>query len=100
MKTWSLFAVGAIATISSATVLAASPPAEAGNAPAPAASAAPAPSALKDARSLKNDRLRKCKYMEGDEKKACQRNAQADFDKKMGRARAQHAQTTNAGQSQ
>jgi hypothetical protein len=34
--------------------------------------------AHKDAMSLKNDRLRKCKVMQGDEKKACEKDADAD----------------------
>jgi len=99
MKIWSRLGIAAIAALSSTVAVAASPPAASGDAQSSAASAAPAPGALKDARSIKNDRLHKCKGMEGDEKKACQKDAQADFDKAMGRARTKHAQSTAAAQS-
>jgi hypothetical protein len=97
MKIWSGLGVAAIAALSSAGAVATSP--QTGATGAQASAAAPAPGALQDARSLRSDRLRKCKEMEGDEKKACQKDAQADFDKAMGRARTKHARPAPAPQS-
>jgi len=74
MNVVALFGVAAVACVCSGPVLAA----DAATGAAVAASSSATAHARKDAMSVKNDRLHKCKGMEGDEKKACQRDAAAD----------------------
>jgi hypothetical protein len=76
MNVVALFGVAAIACACCGPVLAADAATDA--ATAASASNGVTGHAKKDAMSVKNDRLHKCKGMEGDEKKACQRDAQAD----------------------
>ena len=79
MKTLILLSTASILAFSSANVPAADSPAHAASA-ATAGTTAGA-HAKTDAMSVKNDRLRKCKAMQGDEKKACQKDAEADAKK-------------------
>jgi hypothetical protein len=74
MKTWTLsIAAAALAAIAPLGALAA-PAATADSSAAVASGTAPA---TKDARALLNQRMRECKAMTGDEKKACQKDAKS-----------------------
>jgi hypothetical protein len=74
MKTWNLFITAAVFAASAPLATLAAPAASADQ---PAASASGTTPATKDAHALLNQRMRECKAMTGDEKKACQKDAKS-----------------------